>query len=96
MSLQFEDQNNLLIRRNMYTEHYGPIVTFLLKYRIANNEKNANRILLTIAIIILLVAGVIIARQMIKSNAPVKVKYNLSKEVFNRLPQNVQLKIISE
>lgn len=96
MSLQFEDQNNLLVRRNMYTKNYGPIVTLLFKYHIAKNEKTANRILLFVSVIIFICAGIIVTQNIIKANTPVKVKYNLSKEVFNKLPQKVQVKILTQ
>ncbi len=96
MPLQFEDQNNLLVRRNTHEQNYGPIVTLLLKFHIAKTEKTANKILLIVSMLIFICVAILIVRNVIKANTPVKVKYNLSKEAFNKLPQNVQVKILTQ
>ncbi|MDB5204733.1 MAG: hypothetical protein JWP09_761 [Candidatus Taylorbacteria bacterium] len=96
MSLQFEDQNNLLVRRNTYQQNYGPIVALLLRFHIAKTEKTANKILFIVSILVFICAATLIVRNVIKANTPVKVKYNLSKEGFNKLPQNVQVKILTQ
>ncbi|MES2223971.1 MAG: hypothetical protein V4469_03505 [Patescibacteria group bacterium] len=52
--------------------------------------------LIIIASIAILLALVFAGYNIYKLNKPVKVKYNVSQDVFKKLPQNIQIKILTE
>lgn len=97
MSFQFEDQTNIPLRRNVYSPTpRGFISSFLLKHNLAKDDSSANRIMVTMSVAVLIFAAALITINFIKANAPVKVKYNISKKAFNMLPQDIQIKILEQ
>jgi hypothetical protein len=77
MSLQFEDQSNILLRRNMYTApRPGFMANLLLQRGFVKDEKSANQVMLIVSILILLVAITLITINMIKANTTLDVKYS--------------------
>ncbi len=97
MSLQFEDQNNMLLRRNIYnTPRYGFVTSFLLRHNIIKDEKRINAIMILISITLLVVSIGIFGINIIRANTKPTVKYNISKDIFNKLPESYQIKFLGQ
>ncbi len=95
MSLQFEDQNNLLIRRNMYPEqNLGPIMSFLIRHKLVRGTESANALMILGAVVIFICATGLFILNVVKLSSKPEVKYNISKDVFNKLPQSAQIKLL--
>jgi len=96
MGIEFEDQNNLIIGNNPYNQEYGYITKLMFKFHFARTQKEANALMSIIAGLLFVVAVSIFVYVIIKSNTQTTVKYNISKEVFNKLPENIQIKILAQ
>lgn len=87
--VQFEEEN-INFNYNMQQKKQGfSFPGFLLKKGIAKNEKQANVILLVLAILFLFISMLLIKKSVggIKQSS---VNLEISKEVFDRLPTKVQ------
>ena len=93
MSIEF-DENNFTNNRFQSRVILGmpetpKIVTTLIKFGIVKNEKTAGKFLLALVIISFVTAGFL----MFYTAKEKKVEYNLSPDVIQSLPEEIQTKI---
>lgn len=96
MSLEFEDQSNIMTRRNQYAPQFGFITNFLFRHHIVKTEKRANQLMIVMSLVILICAITLGVINVVKLNSAPKVTYIFTQEVLNSLPQNIQAEIISQ
>ncbi len=94
-SLEFEDQNSGLINRQFQYQNTIQNQSFLVKHHIVNNEDSANKIMLVLLVIFLMITGILMWK-IYQNNQPKEVKYNLSSEIIRKLPTDIQQKIIAQ
>lgn len=94
-SIEFEDQNSGLVNRQFQYQEAIQNQSFLVKHHIVNNENSANKIMLVLLTVFLIITGMF-TWKIYKNSQPKEVKYNLSSDVIRKLPTDIQQKIIAQ
>lgn len=93
MSIEFEDTNNDLRFTQINTNTPSGIIAFMIRHRLAENEKIASKRLLWLTMLLLLASVTILIASTIVSRGS-KVTYRIPKEVIERLPPEVKINIL--
>lgn len=91
-NVQFEEENNYNINNNMniVNKNDGGFVPYLVRKGIFKNEKSASTALLIVSILFLLLSILLLIKELSPER---NIKYNISKDVLERLPIQIQEKI---
>lgn len=67
-----------------------------MKHKIIKDEKKATAIMILISIALLVVSLGIFGVNIIRANTKPTVKYNISKDIFDKLPESYQIKFLGQ
>lgn len=94
MPLEFEDQNGVLVRNSESVKEMSASTSFLIRHHLAQNEIDANKKMLVLAFLLIIISVTFLFIYLRQSTAQKTVQYNFSSSILENLPENTQIEIL--